>query len=81
MAALIKEVEVLGGQQGYVLADGGELIIYAPHIREVCVAHGKVIEAVGYHCRDYFLYKYQQPVSHARRRSRCQKSRRARFKS
>ena len=24
-----------------VLADGGELIIYAPHISEVCVSHGK----------------------------------------
>src|SRR5258706_14257597 len=34
-----------------VLADGGELIIYAPHIAEICVAHGKVIEKIGYHCR------------------------------
>src|SRR6188768_2183586 len=25
-----------------ILADGGELIIYAPHISEVCLAHGKV---------------------------------------
>jgi nickel-dependent lactate racemase len=41
-----------------VLADGGELIIYAPHIAEVCVAHGKVIEEVGYHCRDYFLQQW-----------------------
>ena len=24
-----------------VVADGGELIIYGPHITEVCVAHGK----------------------------------------
>ena len=38
-----------------VLADGGELIIYAPHIRDVCIAHGETIESVGYHCRDYFL--------------------------
>ncbi len=36
------------------VADGGEVIIYAPHIRDVSVTHGKVIEAVGYHCRDYF---------------------------
>ena len=43
-----------------VLADGGELIIYAPHITEVCVSHGKVIEAVGYHCRDYFLKQWDK---------------------
>lgn len=43
-----------------VLADGGELIIYAPHISEICVAHGKVIEEVGYHCRDYFLKQWDQ---------------------
>jgi len=53
-----------GGKAMYklepVLADGGELIIYAPHISEVCVAHGKVIEAVGYHCRDYFLKQWDK---------------------
>ena len=43
-----------------VLADGGELIIHAPHIFRVCIAHGKVIEEVGYHCRDYFLKQWDQ---------------------
>ncbi len=43
-----------------VLADGGELIIYAPHLREVCVSHGAAIEAVGYHCRDYFLKQWDR---------------------
>ena len=43
-----------------VLADGGELIILAPHITEICVAHGKVIEKIGYHCRDYFLKQWDQ---------------------
>lgn len=38
-----------------VVADGGELIIYAPHIREISQTHGRVIREVGYHCRDYFL--------------------------
>lgn len=38
-----------------VVADGGEVIIYAPHIREVSVTHGRIIEEVGYHCRDYFV--------------------------
>ncbi len=37
------------------VADGGEVIIYAPHITEVSVTHGHVLEEIGYHCRDYFL--------------------------
>ncbi len=43
-----------------VLADGGELIIYAPHITEVCVTHGPVLLEVGYHCRDYFLRQWDK---------------------
>lgn len=43
-----------------VLADGGELIIHGPHITEVCVAHGKVLMEVGYHCRDYFLKQWDK---------------------
>ncbi|MFQ5769369.1 MAG: lactate racemase domain-containing protein [bacterium] len=38
-----------------VVADGGELIVDAPHIREISVTHGAVIEKIGYHCRDYFI--------------------------
>ncbi|MFO1303341.1 MAG: lactate racemase domain-containing protein [Burkholderiales bacterium] len=45
------------------VADGGEVIIYAPHIREVSVTHGRVIEEVGYHTRDYFT---AQPERFAR---------------
>jgi lactate racemase len=43
-----------------VLADDGELIIYAPHLSEVCVSHREHIEAVGYHCRDYFVKQWDQ---------------------
>ncbi len=43
-----------------VLADGGELIIYAPHVSEVCVTHHKTIMEVGYHCRDYFLKQWDK---------------------
>jgi nickel-dependent lactate racemase len=38
-----------------VVADGGELIIYAPHISEVSLTHGHLIRQTGYHTRDYFL--------------------------
>lgn len=43
-----------------VVADGGELIIYAPHIREISVTHGRLIEQIGYHCRDYFLADWER---------------------
>ncbi len=42
-----------------VVADGGEVIIYAPHLKEVSVTHGPLIETVGYHVRDYFLGQWE----------------------
>ena len=38
----------------------GELIIYAPHIHEVSVVHGKLIEEIGYHCVEYFLTQWDK---------------------
>ncbi len=38
-----------------VVADGGELIIYGRHVKEVSVTHGALIRQIGYHVRDYFL--------------------------
>ncbi len=43
-----------------VVADGGELIIYAPHIKEVSVTHGRTLLEIGYHCRDYFLKQWDE---------------------
>lgn len=43
-----------------VVADGGELIIYAPHITEISVTHGELIERIGYHVRDYFLAQWDK---------------------
>lgn len=40
-----------------VVADGGEVIIYAPHLAEISYTHGTLIDAVGYHVRDYFLHQ------------------------
>ncbi len=37
------------------IADGGEVIIYAPQINEVSYTHGKLIDQVGYHVLDYFV--------------------------
>ena len=38
-----------------VVADGGTVIIYAPHIKEISYTHGKILDEIGYHVRDYFL--------------------------
>ncbi len=43
-----------------VIADGGELIIYAPHIHEISVTHGDLIRRVGYHCVGYFLGQWEK---------------------
>ncbi len=42
------------------IADGGEVIIYAPHITEVSYTHGHIIDEVGYHVRDYFLKQWER---------------------
>ncbi len=42
------------------IADGGQVIIYAPHVREVSVVHGRILDEVGYHCRDYFLEQWER---------------------
>lgn len=38
-----------------ILAEGANLIIYAPHIDEISYTHGEVLKEIGYHTRDYFL--------------------------
>ncbi|HWR37430.1 MAG TPA: lactate racemase domain-containing protein [Clostridia bacterium] len=42
------------------IADGGEVVIYSPNITEVSYTHGKLIDEVGYHCRDYFLNQWER---------------------
>jgi nickel-dependent lactate racemase len=42
------------------IADGGEVIIYAPHISEISYTHGKLIDQVGYHVRDYFVKQWDR---------------------
>lgn len=43
-----------------VVADGGEVVIYAPHLREVSFTHGRLLDEVGYHVRDYFLGQWDR---------------------
>jgi nickel-dependent lactate racemase len=56
--------EIWTGAKGFykvepVVADGGEVILYAPHIREIARSHPQIHE-VGYHCRDYFVKQWDR---------------------
>jgi lactate racemase len=42
------------------MADGGEVILYAPHITEFSYTHNAFLERIGYHCRDYFLKQWSR---------------------
>jgi nickel-dependent lactate racemase len=42
------------------VADGGEVVIYSPALSEVSYTHGKLIEEIGYHCRDYFVKQWNR---------------------
>lgn len=42
-----------------VVADGGQVILYAPHITEISAMHPTINE-IGYHCRDYFLGQWDR---------------------
>lgn len=52
-----------GGKAMYkidpVVADGGEVIIYAPHLDVVSHVHGRYIYEIGYHVLDYFLKQWE----------------------
>jgi nickel-dependent lactate racemase len=43
-----------------VVEDNGEVIIYAPHIREFSYSHGDLLDEIGYHVRDYFVKQWDQ---------------------
>jgi lactate racemase len=56
--------EIWTGAKGFykvepVVADGGEVILYAPHIREIATSHPQIHE-IGYHCRDYFVRQWDR---------------------
>jgi nickel-dependent lactate racemase len=42
------------------IADGGEIVVYAPHLDVVSHVHGANIFKVGYHVRDYFLNQWER---------------------
>ncbi|MCS7072518.1 MAG: hypothetical protein NZM00_13510, partial [Anaerolinea sp.] len=40
--------------------DGGEIIVYAPHLATVSHVHGRYIYEAGYHVRDYYLKQWER---------------------
>lgn len=42
-----------------VVADGGEVILLAPHITQIAATHPG-LDAIGYHCRDWFLAHWEE---------------------
>jgi nickel-dependent lactate racemase len=42
-----------------VVADGGEVILYAPHITTISAMHPEIAD-IGYHCRDYFVKQWDR---------------------
>src|SRR5262249_13028994 len=43
-----------------VIEDGGEVIIYEPHITEFSFTQGETLAKIGYHTRDYFTNQWDR---------------------
>ncbi len=43
-----------------VVEDGGELVVYAPHVRCFSEVHNDIVLALGFHVRDYFLAHFDK---------------------
>ena len=42
-----------------VVADDGEVILYAPHVTNLSSSHPEIYD-IGYHCRDYFVKQWDR---------------------
>jgi len=38
-----------------IVEDGGEIVVYAPHIEQFSIVHGAVVDKIGFHIKEYFL--------------------------
>jgi lactate racemase len=64
LSVVLSRDDLWTGAKGFykvepVVADGGEVVLYAPHIDQIAAMHPG-LEALGYHCRDYFLANWAQ---------------------
>jgi nickel-dependent lactate racemase len=46
-----------------VVAEGGEVIVFAPGITEVSAMHPEIVE-IGYHCKDFFTEQWERYRGH-----------------
>ena len=58
-----KYADMWTGAKGFykvepVVADGGQVVVYAPHITRISEMH-PAIEQIGYHCRDFFTGQWE----------------------
>ena len=42
------------------IVDGGEIILYAPHITEFSYTHGAMLEEIGFHGSEYFTHHWDR---------------------
>jgi nickel-dependent lactate racemase len=42
-----------------VVADGGQVVIYAPHVTQLAVTHPFLAD-IGYHCRDFYVKQWDR---------------------
>ncbi|MBO0912399.1 MAG: DUF2088 domain-containing protein, partial [Acidobacteria bacterium] len=42
------------------MPEGGEVVLYAPHITEASYTHKKYIDQIGYHCLEYFQKQWEK---------------------
>lgn len=38
-----------------IMKEGGQIIVYAPHIKHISITHNDVIQQIGFHVKDYFV--------------------------
>ncbi len=43
-----------------IIVEGDEVVIYALRFHEVSFTHGKLVDQIGYHCRDYYLALWEK---------------------
>jgi len=48
-----------------IVADGGEVVLHAPHITQIAAMH-PALDELGYHCRDFFLAHWDRYRDHPR---------------
>ena len=43
-----------------VIEDGGEIVLYAPHIGNISYTHGRILNQIGYHGSEYFVQQWSR---------------------